>query len=116
MPKGARLQRKALLLLVTHAVVLLCRQGIEVHADCLAREEAGRPHSANFCRRLSVVSYCVNDDMVLSIFIYRSFEQHLSIVFTNITIPVSIDALETFVIYFQIFRTLGYRNRKTQIS
>ena len=32
----------SLLLLVTHAVVVHCLQGVEVHADGLAREEAGR--------------------------------------------------------------------------
>ena len=41
-PKRSLLQREALHLLVTHAVVVHCLQGIEVLADGPAREEAGR--------------------------------------------------------------------------
>ena len=52
--RRALLHRKALLLLVTHAVVLHCLQGVEVHADCLAREESGLGQ-----HRVKLLSHCL---------------------------------------------------------
>lgn len=55
----------------------------------------------------------MNNNLVLSVFVYRSSEYHAIIVLCHgINIPINIDICNTFEVYFQIFRTFGYEIEK----
>ena len=59
-----------------------------------------------------MVAYRVNNNLVPSVFVYRSSECHAIIVLTGINIPINIDICNTFEVYFQIFRNFGYKELK----
>lgn len=58
------------------------------------------------------VAYRVNNNLVLSVFVYRPSECHVIIVLKGINTPINIDIYNTFEVYFQIFRNFGYKELK----
>ena len=67
-----------------------------------------RIHGINFRRSVSMVANRVNNNLVPSVFVYRSSECHVIIVLTGI----NIDMCNSSKVYFQIFKTFGYMKLK----
>lgn len=71
-----------------------------------------RIHGINFRLSISVIAYRVNNNLVPGVFVYRSSEFHVIIVLTGINMPINIDIGNSFGVYFQIFKTFGYKKLK----
>ena len=69
-------------------------------------------HGINFRRSVSVITYRMNNDLVQSVFVYRSSECHVIIVLTGIDIPIIIYMCNSFGVCFQIFKTFVYKKLK----